>query len=349
MTKGNEDKFSLPVSEKLLSIEVTTHCNIDCLHCFVRSNNTGQSSLSFASAKDIINEGYDVGFRRLHLTGGEPLLWAKLFETLNHAFSLGYLSILINTNGTLLSEDLCIKLSDYEDIFISVSLDGSEELHNRIRGNGAYERTISGIENALKTDIDTIIFTTMYKSLLSELPIFAQTLFEKFSPIKHISLIPLMKTMGNGFALSDELLEPEDFIRLIQGISLLNVFGFRIDVLNEPLALVASKLLDSPLTQWSPPVNRKESIIVMADGSIGISHFNRTNFGQYKAGIIQEVLGSDEYIMAVSCDDKTCLSCKYNPVCMENGMDRPSESNGQCCPATPYCKSVLDRIIHKGY
>ncbi|MBU4492074.1 MAG: radical SAM protein, partial [Euryarchaeota archaeon] len=112
MNKRNEDKFLVPVSEKLLSIEVTTHCNIDCLHCFVRCNDTAQSSLSFSVVEDSISEGYDAGFRRLHLTGGEPLLWNKLLKTLDYAFSLGYISILINTNGILLSEDICITLAD---------------------------------------------------------------------------------------------------------------------------------------------------------------------------------------------------------------------------------------------
>ena len=348
MNKGNEDKSPIPVSEKLLSIEVTSHCNIDCLHCFVRGENAEQSSLSFAVVKDIISEGYDTGYRRLHLTGGEPLLWNNLLKTLDYAFTLGYISILINTNGTLLLEDICITLADYNSVLISVSLDGSEKFHNRIRGNGSHERTMRGIENALNAGIDTIIFTTVYKSLLPELPIFAKTLFEKFPTIKHISLIPLMKAMDNGFALSDELLAPEDFIRLIQGVSLLNIFGLRIDVLNEPLANVAAKLLESPMNQWSYPVNWEESIIVMGDRTIGPSHFNKTNFGQYKLGMIQKVLASDEYKKAVSPDEKTCPSCKYNPVCIKNGMNRPSELNRYFCPKELYCKSVLDRIIQNG-
>jgi len=347
MNKGHENESPIPGSERLLSIEVTTHCNIDCLHCFVRGNHTEQSSLHFAVVKDIISEGYDAGFRRLHLTGGEPLLWNKLLETLDYAFSLGYKTILINTNGTLLSEDICMTLTDYNGVLISVSLDGSERFHNRIRGDGLHDRTMGGIENALNAGIDTIIFTAIYKSLLPDLPIFAKTLFEKFPIIKHISLIPLMKATGNGFALSDELLAPEDFVRLIQGISLLNIFGLRIDVLNEPLANVASKLLESPLIQWSQSVNREGSIIVMADRTISLSHFNKTNFGQYRAGMIQEVLASEEYTKAVSPDQETCPSCKYNPVCMKNGMDRPSESNGQCHPQALYCKRVLDRIMQK--
>lgn len=348
MNKENEDKPLIPVSEKLLSIEVTTHCNIDCLHCFVRGNNTEQSRLSFDVAKDIISDGYDAGFRRLHLTGGEPLLWTKLFETIDHAFFLGYKSVLINTNGILLSADTCNTLADYNGILTSVSLDGSEKLHNRIRGNGSHERTIRGIENALNAGIDMIIFTTMYKSLLPELPTFAKTLFEKFPTIKHISLIPLMKAMDNGFSLSDELLEPDDFIRLIQGISVLNIFGFRIDVLNEPLANVTAKLIDSLLIQYSLPVNWEEGIIVMADRTISLSHFSRTNFGQYKAGMIQKVLATGEYKKAVSPNKRTCPSCKYNPVCMKNGMDRPLESNRYFRSKELYCKSVLDRIIQNG-
>lgn len=347
MNELYKEKDPSRANEKLLSIEVTTHCNIQCLHCFVNHQINERSSLPFDVVKNIIKEGYDTGYRCLHFTGGEPLLWKGLFKTLDYAFYLGYKSVLINTNGILLSEEICGKLANYNGVMITVSLDGLEELHNRIRGEGSYRRTMQGIENAANALINPVIFTTAYKRLLPELANFAKDLYRKFPTIKYLSLIPLKKTSDNGFALSEELLEPDDFIRLIQGISLLNIFGLRIDALNEPLANVASKLLESPLIQWSNPVNREGSVIVMADKTISLSHFNRTNFGQYRHGSIHKVLASDEYKKAVSPDEKTCPSCKYNPVCIKNGMDRPTESNGHFRPKSLYCKSVLNRIIQK--
>ena len=95
-----------------LSIEVTTHCNSACRHCFVRAALSRPSEMSVDLAKDILREGYSLGYRRLHITGGEPLLWKGLFETLDAAFSMGYSRALINTNGTLLTEDALHRFSD---------------------------------------------------------------------------------------------------------------------------------------------------------------------------------------------------------------------------------------------
>ena len=347
MVRGNEQKPPVLASENLISIEVTTQCNIECRHCFVRSKTAKQVSLSFDILKDILSEAYDTGYRRLHLTGGEPLLFNCLFEVLDYALSLGYISILLNTNGILLSEDTCKVLGHHNGIYISVSVDGPEKLHNRIRGNGTYERVIRGIKNAHHADIDTIIFTTLYKTLVPELGGFSKTVFNSFPKIRHISLIPLMRTMGDDFTLSDDLLDLDDFIRVIQGVFLLNTFGHRIDVLNEPLMYAASMLLDTPLMKWSPSMNREGSIIVMADGSVGLSHFDKTNFGQYEVGKISKVLTSAEFKRAVSADERICPSCKYNSLCKRNGMDRPSNINGQHVPKTLFSKSLLDWIIQR--
>jgi MoaA/NifB/PqqE/SkfB family radical SAM enzyme len=247
--------------EDLLSIEVTTRCNLNCLHCFVQSPRREISFLSLSLVQDILKEGYEMGYRRLHLTGGEPLLWKRLSAALDDAFSLGYASILINTNGTLLSKDICSRLGACNRVSISVSLDGSKESHDHIRGCGQYERTLRGVANALDAGISTIVFTIMYRSLLPQLPVFTSAIFNEFPSMSHICVIPLMNTMNTSFALSNELLAPNDFIRLIRGISLLNMLGSRIDVLNEPLAYVAAHLMQCPLIQWTPPPNREKCII----------------------------------------------------------------------------------------
>jgi len=334
-----------PVGEKLLSIEVTTHCNIQCRHCFVNHQINERSSLSFNVVKDIIEEGFDTGYRRLHFTGGEPLLWEELFEALDYAFFIGYQTVLINTNGTLLSKDICAKFANYAGVSITVSLDGPEEFHNRIRGKGAYRSTMQGIENVVNSAIEPIIFTSMYKCLLPELPYFAEDIYSKFPKIKYLSLIPLRKAGDNGFALSKELLDPEDFVRLVRAVSLLNVLGLKIDVLNEPLVRVASKLLQCPFIQWSQPLQQRESIIVMADGIMSTSHFSRTSLGQYEPGQIKKLLASNEYKKSVSQNETVCPYCDYNLICKENGMVQPSELNGKFHQNELYCKRVLDIIV----
>lgn len=344
----NANTTALAAGEKLLSIEVTTHCNLHCLHCFVYSRKTGPASISHALVLKILREGYDGGYRRLHLTGGEPLLWEGLLGTLDDAMSLGYSSILINTNGTLLSKNMCARLSNCDKVSISVSLDGSAKYHDRLRGYGQYEKAMWGIENALDAGIGTMIFTAIGKSLLPKLPVFATGVFEKFPAIRCVCVIPLMNTLDGDFSLSDDLLRPKDFICLIWGISLLSFLGIRIDVLNEPLAYAAAAALECPLSQWSQPLNRKESIIVMADGTVRMSHFSRTDFGLYRAGRLQNILTSYAYQKAVTGDDTTCPLCQYRPLCTAHGMYRPSEFAKYSIEKSLYCRTVLDMISQQG-
>jgi MoaA/NifB/PqqE/SkfB family radical SAM enzyme len=332
------------VSEKLLSLEVTSHCNIQCLHCFVNHQIHERSSLSFDVVKDIIKEGHDLGYRRLHVTGGEPLIWKELFEALDYAFYLGYKTVLINTNGILLSKETCGKLASYNGVIITVSLDGPEKLHNRIRGEGSYRLTMRGLENAVNALFEPVVFTTAYKMLLPELPNFVKDLYREFPTIKYLSLIPLTKTSDNGFALSEDLLGAEDFIRLVRIIPFLNLSGLKIEILNDPLSKVASKFLKNPFIQWSHPIKQESSLIIRADGMISSSHFSRTFFRQYKPGLIQEVLRSDQYGKSVLQNDTICPYCDYNQICSENGMYQPSDAKTELHNSELFCRNVLDII-----
>ncbi|MCK4817829.1 radical SAM protein, partial [bacterium] len=225
---GNiEEEPCWGVSEETLSIEVTTQCNGDCLHCFVHAGVSERSSLSVDVVKEIIAEGYNTGYRYLHITGGEPLLWEGLFVAMDYAFGMGYKKVYMNTNGTLITKDVNRRLAAYDNLSISVSLEGPEALHDHLRGKGSYRRTVPGIEKALNAGSDLIIFTIARKGLLSDLPHFVDELYRKFPTIKYVTLIQLIRVTGDGFPLSEELIEPADFLRLVQTVSLLNLYGLR--------------------------------------------------------------------------------------------------------------------------
>jgi len=344
--KGNVKEGTYPgVSEENLSIEVTTHCNSACLHCFAHAGISKRSSLSVDLVKEIIAEGYNTGYRHLHITGGEPLLWEGLFEALDYAFGMGYKTVSMNTNGTLLTEDVNSRLAAYDGLSISVSLEGPEALHDRLRGEGSYRRTVRGIEKALEAGIDLVIFTTACKGLLPDLPHFADDLYSEFPSIKCLTLIQLFSVTDDVFALSEELLEPDDFLQLVQTVSLLNLYGLPTTLKNNPLVSVVSKLIEMPWIPQAHPLYREGSMIVMANRNIGFSHSNRDSFGNYEPGMIQRVLASDEYRKAVAPDETTCPSCKYAELCMENCMVRPSECYWDTHPDVLYCKRVLERIL----
>jgi len=345
MKENTAEEMHPTLGQEKLSIEVTTRCNGSCLHCFARSNISRQSSLPVDLVKGIIAEGYDAGYRHLHITGGEPLLWKGLFEVLDHGFGCGYKTIFMNTNGTLITDEISKRLAGYGSFFsMSISLDGPEALHERIRGRGSYQKTMQGIDKALNRGNDLTIFTTITKSLLVEMPLFVDELFRSFPRIKYLILIQLLRTTNGTNALSEELISPEDFIRLVRMVALLAVGGFRTIVKKNPLASVVSKMLETPWIPQVPPLYREGSMIVMANRHIGLVHSNRDNFGLYRPGMIKKILTSEKYRLAVAPDQITCPMCKYAQPCEESGMIRPPQGYGDFNADKPYCRRVLDRI-----
>lgn len=343
--KGNtaEEIFQV-VEQESLTIEVTSHCNSSCLHCFARSNISKGSSLPVDTVREIITEGHAIGYRHLHITGGEPLLWEGLFEALDYGFGIGFETIFMNTNGTLITEEISRRLANYGDFSISVSLDGPADLHDRIRRKGSYRTTMRGIERALNGGNNCTIFTTVTKSLLPELPHFVNGLYTEFPAIDCLILIQLIHTANGPFALSEELLDPEDFIHLVKMAALLNIGGFRTIVKKNPVANIVSKLLKMPWIPLVPPLYRERCMVVFANRHIGVVHSSRNSFGRYRGGKIRNVLASDEYRKTVAADQETCPACKYTNLCQENGMIRPSRGYGDLYPDRPYCRRVLETL-----
>jgi len=340
---GNALKEDYPnVSEERLSIEVTTQCNSDCSHCFVRPGLSSFSTLTLDQVKSILAEGFDIGYRHLHLTGGEPLLWGDLFEALDYALTVGYESILLNTNGILLpEEDTCRRLASYSGLAITVSLEGPEGLHDDLRGKGSYRRTVKGIEQALHESMEVIVLTVARRSLLSVLPHFVGDVYNRFSGIKHLTLIQLFTNACDPFPLSEELLEPEDLLHLVRVVSLLNLFGFQTFVKNNPLVSVLSELIEMPWIPPAPPLYREGSIVVKANRDICLSHSTSFSFGKYESGMIEATLVSEPYQKAVAPDYATCPSCSYLVQCVPRGMVRPPERFWGSHPNKLYCKEVL--------
>ena len=328
-----------------LGIEVTTCCNSACSHCFARAGISERSSLSLELAREIVAEGYNEAYRRLHITGGEPLLWEGLLELLDYAFDLGYKTVLLNTNGTMLTEEVNGRLAVHEGLSVSVSLDGQQALHDRIRGEGSYVRVIDCIDRALDAGIDILIFTTVCKSLLPDLADFAEEMYRRFPGLNCLVLIQLIRVTDDTFDLSDEFLDPDGFLQMVWMASLLNLCGLKTNVLRNPLIGIVSKLLKIPWMPHTHPLYCNGSMFVMANRAITMAHSSRGSFGIYEPGMIRKVLGSNAYLKATDPDSATCRNCKYCELCRDHGMVRPPESALDMHPDVPYCQRVIERAL----
>jgi MoaA/NifB/PqqE/SkfB family radical SAM enzyme len=120
---------------------LTNRCNLWCLHCDVASR--GPKDLSFKEATAAVDAFYREGGRTLYLEGGEPFLWRdgphRFDDIVDHAHGLGYLTVVVYTNGTF-----PIRTSA-DTVFVSV--DGLRATHDALRGT-SFERIMRNIRDS---------------------------------------------------------------------------------------------------------------------------------------------------------------------------------------------------------
>lgn len=120
---------------------LTNRCNLQCQHCKLESR--GRMDLDFAEAAEAAEAFYREGGRCLYLEGGEPFLWRDgrygPEDIVAHAHGIGFLTVIIYTNGTF-----PIRTSA-DTVFVSV--DGLQSTHDALRGK-SFDRIMANIQDS---------------------------------------------------------------------------------------------------------------------------------------------------------------------------------------------------------
>jgi radical SAM protein with 4Fe4S-binding SPASM domain len=127
--------------------EMTTACNLDCIHCHASGGKRAPDELTTEEAKRLLDQLAQVSeFRMMAYTGGEPLVRPDLFELLAYSQALGFTNTMA-TNATLIDDDVARRLRSLGLVIAAVSLDGFDaETHDYVRGHpGTFEATLKGI------------------------------------------------------------------------------------------------------------------------------------------------------------------------------------------------------------
>jgi radical SAM protein with 4Fe4S-binding SPASM domain len=175
-----------------LNLHVAKGCNLRCSHCAVIDGYVHGKQLAKHEIFRAIDQLAELEGASVALSGGEPLLRRDLPELLEYA--AGKVRVVLSTNGMLIDEEIAVQLARV-GATIEISIDGScARIHDRIRGPGAFEATMKGIERLAAAGIAHQIrfATTLTKVNLGDLdPIIslAERLgvgFVRFSPVQPI-------------------------------------------------------------------------------------------------------------------------------------------------------------------
>lgn len=133
---------------KRVNLMVTTVCNLHCRMCDVPQFSFGEKDLTLEKIKEIIREAVDLGAEILELSGGEPMTRKDIYEIISYAASLK-LKVMMVSNGVLIGPSETEKLLEAGLTMIPFSLEGPEELNDKIRGEGNFQKTLCAIKSFL--------------------------------------------------------------------------------------------------------------------------------------------------------------------------------------------------------
>ena len=136
-----------------VDFDVTLACNMKCTHCNVAALEPLDNELSLQEVKAVIDEMFDIGVYDLSITGGEPLMRKDWKEILLHTHQYPAWKLVLNTNGTLWSEDDVKFVSETLPYFLtSVSIDGhTPETYGILRRTPSDNPAVKHFEKAMKT------------------------------------------------------------------------------------------------------------------------------------------------------------------------------------------------------
>ncbi len=164
------EEFKLVVQEnpivKALCLNIAHDCNLACKYCFASQGDYGgvkRELMSFDVAKRAVDFLIAMSGTRQHCEidffGGEPLLnWDVVKQTVEYVESIQaahnkIFKLTLTTNGVLLTQDKIDYVNEH-NISLVLSIDGREEVHNRMRpsagGTDTYKTVAKNLVNAVK-------------------------------------------------------------------------------------------------------------------------------------------------------------------------------------------------------
>ncbi len=154
--------LNIPIA---VNYDLTWQCNLRCKHCYFYSSaeNLGKTSLN--ERRELSDEQWikifkyhkNLGILSVALTGGEPTLRMNLLHEAVNIFP----AVQIASNGI-------IKLPRFKSRkqpIYWVSLDGSKETHNAIRGAKIFDKVIENIQNDKRVLISTTVTSMNYNEI----------------------------------------------------------------------------------------------------------------------------------------------------------------------------------------
>ncbi|MFB2978212.1 nif11-class peptide radical SAM maturase 3 [Microseira sp. BLCC-F43] len=189
--------------------EITLKCNLACQHCGSRAGNAREKELSTEEALDLVRQLAEVGIKEVTLIGGEAFLrpdWLEIAKAITQAGMVCGMT----TGGFGINLDTARRMKEAGIQVVSVSVDGLEATHDRLRGKkGSWQWAFKTMSHLKEAGIPFGCNTQINRLSAPEFP----RIYEHIRDAGIFAWqIQLTVPMGNAADNSDILLQPYELL-----------------------------------------------------------------------------------------------------------------------------------------
>lgn len=162
-----------PFKPLYVKLKVFYGCNLKCEMCN-HWRDRRELPVSADRFKEVLTELAELGTKKIHISGGEPMLRPQIPEFVELASSRD-IKVTMTTNGTLVNKEKAKRLVEGGLRGVNISIDSpNRKMHERIRGvEGSFKATLKAVQliqrykhkGKLSIRINTVVSRTNYQSL----------------------------------------------------------------------------------------------------------------------------------------------------------------------------------------
>lgn len=329
-----QNDYIMPV---VASLEITSHCNLRCRHCYGEYGNENRRvHMSISDIKSIIDDMDEAGVKIVELTGGDISVHPNLFEVINYALEKNFTQISLLTNGLVLEQKVKDLIINHPNKFVvQIDLHSMDSEYNswftqRTIDVGILQKNIKYfIENDVRVRVAMIVTN---KNIDDIYPV-AQWSF--LNGAYSLGISPVIK-IGRAISYEDELIIT-DIEKLIQ-------FENTLEDINKKYPNFIS-INDEGLMRQRNCGCLTSHIVIDSFGDIKLCtmdnlEYARTSIGNVLRKSIKDIYKENNSIIneffelkAPNSSSEYCVSCEnleFCEKCILRGLIKASEDVEKC-------------------
>lgn len=191
--------------------EITLACDLACRHCGSRAGKDRPDELTTEECLDLVDQMADLGVKEVSLIGGEAYLREDWVDVVRRIRERGMMA-LMTTGGRGVTPERARAAAEAGLQSVSVSVDGLEETHDRLRGvKGSHRAAFEAFRNLRAAGVRVSANTQINRLSMPELPAVLESIIEAGI---HSWQIQLTVAMGRAADEPETLLQPYDLLEL---------------------------------------------------------------------------------------------------------------------------------------